>query len=226
MITPSNNPLDVQLAGLQAAPENPDNAETAITNIKEEPMDTSTEPSDLPQVEPLITEVKMETAEDTETVVPKLELESGLPNTISEASTHAESTLHSSNEDRTLAPTLLSTITETIVREIIPVSHEDPMSPWEMDSNPTPELSRTPTPEPNPSFTPAPSLSCESIHSLVHTQEPTISEDPIPSSLMESNNDSPTISPPDVEKLESCESSQIKVEVVPVVVQKLQNNGL
>ncbi|XP_059165622.1 uncharacterized protein LOC131948122 [Physella acuta] len=226
VITPSNNPLDIQLAGLEATQENPDPAEASITNIKEEPMDTSTEPSDLPQDEPLKTEVKMETAEDTETVVPKVELESVLPNTVSEASTHAESTLHSSNEERTLAPTLLSTITETFVREIIPVSHEDPMSPWEMDSNPTPELSRTPTPEPNPSFTPAPSLSCESINSLIHAQEPTISEDPIPSSLMQTHTDSPTVNQPEVEKLESSESSQSKVEVVPVVVQKLQNNGL
>lgn len=79
------------------------------------------------------------------------------------------------------APNLLSTIASTIKREVIPINQEDPSSPWEMDSNPTPELSRTPTPEPIPSFTPVPSQSSDSISSSIMTDIPGI-EDPIPSS--------------------------------------------
>ncbi|CAG5134321.1 unnamed protein product [Candidula unifasciata] len=83
-------------------------------------------------------------------------------------------------------PTLLSTIATTVVREVIPVSHEDPMSPWEMDSNPTPELSRTPTPEPIRSFTPAQSLSSESISSLAQGSDSLASEEPLPPAALAS----------------------------------------
>ncbi|RUS85315.1 hypothetical protein EGW08_006916 [Elysia chlorotica] len=77
----------------------------------------------------------------------------------------------------------LNTISTAIVREVIPVSQDDPSSPWDMDSNPTPELSRTPTPEPCPSFTPVASVSAEfaSVENNIKTFE---SEDPVPPTLV------------------------------------------
>ena len=82
--------------------------------------------------------------------------------------------------DTVLAPQLLSTI-GSVPREVIPVSQgEGGTPPWDMDSNPTPELSRTPTPEPIPSFTPQISYSAESLVSEGHVALASQSEDPIP----------------------------------------------
>ena len=80
-----------------------------------------------------------------------------------------------------LAPKLLSTIASQFQREVIPVSHEDDSSAWDMDSNPTPELSRTPTPEPIVSFTPVTSsASAESVNSNPAAPAVVQEEAPIP----------------------------------------------
>ena len=82
----------------------------------------------------------------------------------------------------------LSTISTALVREVIPVSQDDPSSPWDMDSNPTPELSRTPTPEPCPSFTPVTSVSVELASDVKTESSQDVktfeSEDPMPPTLI------------------------------------------
>ncbi|GFS11282.1 hypothetical protein ElyMa_001343800 [Elysia marginata] len=78
----------------------------------------------------------------------------------------------------------LNTITTAIVREVIPVCQDDPSSPWDVDSNPTPELSRTPTPEPIPSFTPVMSASAGSVAADTQNIKAYESEDPMPPVLV------------------------------------------
>ncbi|CAL1540988.1 unnamed protein product [Lymnaea stagnalis] len=179
IIAPTSNPLDAQIAGNQEVTLEPtENSDpVAALEVKKEPMETD-ESTDKDIVnEAAETLVKKEIEETCEEV---LDTDSKLP--VSEEDKNVDPSPEPNKIDILLsqAPTLLSTITTTVVREVIPVSHEDPMSPWEMDSNPTPELSRTPTPETIPSFTPALSLSSESLASIPQAPEVMISEDPIP----------------------------------------------
>ncbi|KAK0064840.1 zinc finger CCCH domain-containing protein 13-like isoform X2 [Biomphalaria pfeifferi] len=176
IIAPSKNPLDQQLADVKNVDHDvTDNSEPdALVSVKLEPEEIKLEPVESKEINMDVDqEIKTEPAEDSvghETCVTE-EMSEAQP--LSELP-DSESVL---TENLTQAPNMLSTLSTTIVREVIPISHDDPMSPWEMDSNPTPELSRTPTPEP----TPALSVSSESIISLApNSEEVMSSEDPIP----------------------------------------------
>lgn len=205
MTVPLKNPLELQLQGLPNPVDSNDGV--ALVEVKTEPMDSPQESSIGSTSEAAVVNLPIKVEVKSEP-----DVEDSLNPTSSSSSSHASPDINSAIESSKCAdsgsagdaaapcvapasvapaevvscqcPTLLSTIATTVVREIIPVSHEDPMSPWEMDSNPTPELSRTPTPEPIQSFTPAQSLSSESISSLAQGSDSLASEEPLPPALI------------------------------------------
>lgn len=205
MTVPLKNPLELQLQGLPNPVDSNDGV--ALVEVKTEPMDIPQESSNGSTSEAAVVNLPIKVEVKSEP-----DVEDSLNPTSSSSSSHASPDINSAIESSKCAdsgsagdtaapcvapasvapaevvscqcPTLLSTIATTVVREIIPVSHEDPMSPWEMDSNPTPELSRTPTPEPIQSFTPAQSLSSESISSLAQGSDSLASEEPLPPALI------------------------------------------
>ncbi|KAH9496037.1 hypothetical protein Btru_014990 [Bulinus truncatus] len=216
VFAPSKNPLEVQLASQEDVNSEvlDKSATDLIVNVKLEPQEIKQEPIESQgEVLPLVKqEIKSEIQEQSAdksvnehvtnsvddinmeqaTVIDAMEqatvMDAMEQDTASDALDSKSVVESVPIEIIAQAPTMLSNITSTVLREVIPVSHDEPMSPWEMDSNPTPELSRTPTPEPSPSFTPAPSVSSESIHSLIPNVEETMSsEDPIPPLLLQSS---------------------------------------
>lgn len=221
MAAPAKNPLEAQLEDMAAAnvggKDSSDNGPVLKTEIKSEPMEITPEPIK-PIVEAAVDssfikkEVKTEENSQQEVAQTPLSASLNKDSEAKNATTPAASGLcddkvsssppHASSAEPAScqAPIMLSTIATTVVREVIPVSQEEPLSPWEMDSNPTPELSRTPSPE---SFTPALSASSESLSSLAQGSNMLACEEPLPPSLLPAVNlsgigsESPSVRPTD-----------------------------
>ena len=189
------NPLTQQLKESSSDESSAPSASDQLEEIKQEPVS----PSKNEELPLDIKEPGLSVKQDSQEVpAPELSIQKTDQSTLGnssdsasgEASIVVKQELMSQEQEKpevtskTQMTNRLSTISTDIVREVIPVSQDNPSSPWDMDSNPTPELSRTPTPEPCPSYTPVASASAESASVVVDNIKAFESEDPVPPTLI------------------------------------------